>query len=270
MTAVDTGSSEVSGELADGVLQVTLNRPEVRNALSLSLLEGVAAAIDLAYDSSDVKVVILTGRGDAFSAGGDVDRMASGESIFGVSEDVEGRVALQAEMQRRTVVRLHGLPKPSIAILRGSAVGAGLALALACDLRYASESAFLMTGFSRVGLAGDFGCSWLLHHLAGPAVAKEMLYRSARVGAEEAARHGLVNAVYADDQLESQTLRIARGIAKVSGPAIAQIWESAEAVTTTDLATACERDAESHVRLSLTPEHLLAVQALVSSMNARG
>lgn len=266
MAAVETGSPDVRADLADGVLVVTLDRPEARNALSAGLLDGLAAAITVAENDAGVRVLLLTGAGGAFSAGGDVDLMARGLSIFGDHDDPAGRTAAQTEAQRRTIVRLHELATPTIAALPGPTVGAGLSLALACDLRYAATSASLMTGFSRVGLAGDFGCSWLLHHLVGPATAKELLYRSAPVPAEEAARKGLVNDVYADAELAAQVLRIARSVARVSAPAMAEIVATARAVTTLGFAEACDRDADTHVRLTLTPEHRSAVQALVTAM----
>ncbi|WP_370615296.1 enoyl-CoA hydratase-related protein [Mumia qirimensis] len=264
MEIVATGTDDVTASLDDGVLVVTLDRPEVRNALSLPLLEGLAAALDVASGSAEVRALVLTGARGAFCAGGDVGLMAAGRSIFGAADDPDGRATAQADLQRRTVVRLRELAKPTIAMIPGPAVGAGLALALACDVRYAASSAVLMTGFGRVGLAGDFGCSWLLHDLVGRAVARELLYSSAAVPADVALARGLVNGVHPDDELVEQTMRVARRFARVPAPAVAVMAATSDLVPALSFAEACDRDAEEHVRLTATPEHRALVQALVA------
>lgn len=269
MDAVETGTDQVTAVLDERVLVVTLNRPEARNALSRALLEGLAQALDTAETSSQTGAVLLTGAGPAFCAGGDVKLMAVGRSIFGEPDDPAGTTAVQADLQRRTAVRLRELGKPTVAAIRGPAVGAGLSLALACDVRVAAESATLMTGFARVGLAGDFGCSWLLHDLAGPAVARELLYGSAPVSAPEALAKGLVNAVVPDDQLDAEARRRAHAYAAVPAPAAAVIAETARLTRTLSLAEASDRDAEHHVRLTGTPEHREAVERLVRSMERK-
>lgn len=266
---VATGTDEVTATLDEGLLVVILNRPEVRNALTLPLLEGLAAALDVAAESPEVRAVVLTGAGGAFCAGGDISLMAAGRSIFGAAGDPAGRTIAQADLQRRTVVRLRELGKPTVAMIPGAAVGAGLALALACDVRYAGRSAVLMTGFGRAGLAGDFGCSWLLHDLVGRSVARELLYSSAALSAEIALERGLVNAVHGDDELEDQTMRAARRFARVSRPAAAVMIATSGLVPSLTFAEACDRDAEEHVRLTGTPEHRALVQAVVSGTAKR-
>jgi 2-(1,2-epoxy-1,2-dihydrophenyl)acetyl-CoA isomerase len=208
--------------------------------------------------------VILTGGNDAFCAGGDVRRLAEADSIFGPHDQPEERIARQRLAQRRTVVRLRELGKPTIAAIAGPAVGAGLGLALACHLRYAAESAVLLTGFTRVGLAGDFGCAWLLRDLVGPAVATELLLRSRPVRAADALRLGLVNGVV--DELETDVRRIAEEIASVSHPAAAAVLSNVAEAATSTLAQACDRDTETHVRLTLSDQHRVAVRRLAESM----
>ncbi|MGH1565272.1 enoyl-CoA hydratase/isomerase family protein [Mumia sp. DW29H23] len=259
---VVTGTEEVTASVDDGLLVVVLNRPEVRNALSLAMLEGLASVLEAAAERREVRALVLSGAGGAFCAGGDVAMMAAGRSIFGAAEDPVGRAAVQADLQRRTVVRLRDLGKPTVAMITGPAVGAGLALALACDVRYAARSAVLMSGFGRVGLAGDFGCSWLLHDLVGRSVARELLFSSEAVAADLAQERGLVNGVHPDDDLEEQTLRAARRFARVSEPAAAVMLETSALSPSLSFADACDRDAVEHVRLTGTPEHRALVQAL--------
>jgi 2-(1,2-epoxy-1,2-dihydrophenyl)acetyl-CoA isomerase len=156
---VVTVTDDLLGHATDGVLTLTLNHPAVRNALSADMLGALRRMLQHAEESDAVRVV-LTGSGGAFCVGGDLTRLATGESIFGPADEPQIRLANQRSAQRATVVRLHELGKPTVARLEGAAVGAGLGLALACDLR--SSATTLNTSFARLGLAGDFGATWLL------------------------------------------------------------------------------------------------------------
>lgn len=264
MRQVLEGLRDVRAEVDDaGVMVVTLDRPAARNALSRELLEGLGDALDLAAASDEVGAVLLTGEGRAFCAGGDVRMMAAGRSIFGDADDPEGRAEVQAMMQRRTVVRLRELGKPTLAAVNGPAVGAGLALALACDVRVAGEAATLMAAFGRVGLAGDFGCNWLLHDLVGRSVARELLLTSAPVGAHEALRRGLVTAVHPDADLRQESLRMARAMAGVPAGARDVMLESSDLAPGLSFAQACDRDARLHVELVGTRAHRELVSRLL-------
>ena len=181
-----TGTQELLATLDGGVLTLTLNRPDARNAYSLALLDALGTTLAAAESDDQIRVVVVTGAGDSFCAGGDVKVMARGESLFGPVDDVEARRTRHAASQRATTVRLSQFAKPTMALVNGPAVGAGLALALACDLRWAAESAVLRTGFVRAGLAGDFGCTWLLTRLIGPARAMELLFTSSALTAPAA------------------------------------------------------------------------------------
>ncbi|SKB06128.1 enoyl-CoA hydratase-related protein [Aeromicrobium choanae] len=264
------GTPALRAELDDtGVLLVTLDRPGARHALSLDLLEALAQALDLAATSDAVRAVALTGAGGAFCAGGDVRLMAQGRSIFGPADEPERRAAAQSDAQRRTVVRLRELGKPTVAIVDGPAVGAGLALALACDLRVAGESAMLMTGFGRVGLAGDFGCNWLLHDLVGRSTARELLLTSAPVPASEALRRGLVSEVHPDHELMERGLALARRLARVPAAAVEAMLSASDLAPSLSFAEACDRDARIHVRLAGTDAHRALVARLVERSSAR-
>ncbi|XVQ14940.1 enoyl-CoA hydratase-related protein [Spirillospora sp. CA-255316] len=257
-----TEPDELLATLDAGVLTLVLNRPESRNALSLRMLDALAAALDDALERQDVRVIVLTGAGSAFCAGGDVATFARGQSIFGPMDEPEQRTRRQIESQRATVVRLWESPKPSIALLNGPAVGAGLSLALACDLRVAAASAVLRTGFVRVGLAGDFGCSWLLTRLVGPAKATELLYLSETLPAESAREIGLVNEVVPHERLAERGLAVARRLAEGPGQALAAVKANIASALRNDLAECADDEVRTHVRLLATQDHRDAVDAM--------
>jgi 2-(1,2-epoxy-1,2-dihydrophenyl)acetyl-CoA isomerase len=260
--AVDTGTDHLLAAQASGVLILTLNRPEARNALSLPMLDALASMLDFATRSADVRVVVLAGAGGVFCAGGDLTMLASGQSIYGAAADPAGRLARQRATQRATVVRLYELAKPTIALVQGAAVGAGLGLALACDLRYAGTSATLRTGFGRLGLAGDFGITWFLRRMVGAARALELLYLSEPMTAERAHVLGLVTEVVADELLRDRGLRTARRLADAPWEAVRAMKEHVRRATEAGLAECADAEAEWHVRLVGTDDHRAAVAAL--------
>src|SRR5882762_10486243 len=152
--------------IEDGIATLTFNRPERMNALSTPIMEGLLHGLPRLAGDPAVKVVVLTGAGRAFCAGGDVKDMAEG-----------GEQRSAAEATARLLSRiLHELPKPTIAMINGPAAGAGLAFALACDLRIAGASARLVTAFVRVGFSGDFGGSYFLTKLVCTAKARELYF----------------------------------------------------------------------------------------------
>jgi 2-(1,2-epoxy-1,2-dihydrophenyl)acetyl-CoA isomerase len=260
--ALPTGTDDLQAALDQGVLRVTLNRPGSHNALSLAMVEGLARVLALAADDDEVRVVALTGTGDSFCAGGDVKNMARGESIFGPRDRPDLRSERQKAAQRATSVRLWDFPKPTVAVLNGSAVGAGLALALACDLRYATASAVLRTGFVRAGLAGDFGCTWLLTQLLGPARAKELMYFSPTLPATRAAELGLVTEFFPDESFAEEAERRVRTLSEGPPLALHTIKGHVTRALSEDLAECADAEATWHVRLVDTDEHRAAVAAV--------
>src|SRR6185312_11120667 len=170
--------------LDDGVLTLTMNRPDRLNALNPEMLARLHDALERAAGDHEVAVIVLAGAGRAFCAGGDVKAMAEGRS-----ESFDERA--RGLRQRMEAARLlHEIPKPTIAMLRGAAAGAGLSLALACDLRVASDTARLTTAFAKVALSGDFGGSYFLTHLVGPAKARELYFTSPILSGAEAQARG--------------------------------------------------------------------------------
>src|SRR5436305_13690614 len=148
MREIDTGTDDLPARVEDGVAVLTMNRPDRRNALSGAMLEALARALEEVEIADDVGCVVLTGAGGAFCAGGDVKAMAAGGED-GVGFDA--RVHRQRLSHRATSVRLHEMPKPTIAAQPGADAGAGLSLALACDLRYAARGAALTTAVAKAG-----------------------------------------------------------------------------------------------------------------------
>jgi 2-(1,2-epoxy-1,2-dihydrophenyl)acetyl-CoA isomerase len=215
---IDTGTEDLLARVDDGVAVVTMNRPERRNALSGAMLDAMGRVLaDLELDNS-VGCVVLTGAGGAFCAGGDVKGMAEGSPDLG-RLSFDERIHRQRLQQRATSGKLWSMPKPTIAWMPGPAAGAGLSLALACDVRYMAQSAVVTTAFAKVGFAGDYGGIWFLSRLIGTAKARELYFLSDRVDSAEAERLGIVNAVFPDDELEGDVMSRARRIA--DGPRIA-------------------------------------------------
>ncbi|MGI5330166.1 enoyl-CoA hydratase/isomerase family protein [Actinomadura nitritigenes] len=260
--APPTGTAHLLAARAGGVLTLTLNRPEARNAFSREMLDGLAGMLDFAAASDDVRAVVITGAGGAFCAGGDLGKLAAGESIFGPAGDPGTRLAAQKALQRATVVRLRELDKPSVALIGGAAVGAGLGLALACDLRYAAASAVLRTGFGRIGLAGDFGCTWQLARLLGASRALELLYLSPPLTAARARDLGLVNEAVADDELAEHGAKLAARLAALSPDAVSAMRRHVDRAHGHDLAACADAEAEWHVRLLESGGHHDAVRAI--------
>jgi 2-(1,2-epoxy-1,2-dihydrophenyl)acetyl-CoA isomerase len=197
------------------VMILTLNRPAQLNALNPELHRLLhAAVIDAAHDA-DIGVVVLTGAGRAFCSGGD---MGTRKDSSAPTPTLEQR-ADELRRHGETARLLHEMPKPTLAMINGVAAGAGLALALACDLRVAAGEALLTTSYVNVALSGDLGSSYFLTQLVGSAKARQLMLLSDKIDAAEAHRIGLVNLVADPGTLRETTMRVARRLAE--GPAVA-------------------------------------------------
>ena len=244
----------------DGVAVLTLNRPERLNAMSRAMLTGLLEALPRLGDDPDVGVVVLTGAGRGFCAGGDVKAMAEGSEMPGTNME-ERAQGLRASME---VSRwLHEMPKPTIAMVRGAAAGAGLSLALACDMRIAGDSARFGTAFARVGYSGDFGGSYFLTQLVGTAKARELYYTADLIDAQQALALGLANRVVPDAQLEEETMALAARIA--GGPRIALRYmkRNMNAAENGALKDVLDLEAWHHTRCGMTEDHREAAKAFV-------
>ena len=253
-------TTDLLESVKDGVAVLTLNRPDRLNALSGPMLDALLEALPRLAADAAVGVVVVTGAGRGFCAGGDVKAMAEGREFAetGLEEKAHG---LRSKMEVSRL--LHEMPKPAIAMVRGAAAGAGLSIALACDLRMAGESAKFATAFARVGYSGDFGGSWFLTQLVGTAKARELYYTAEIVDAKTAAQLGLVNRVVPDDRLEEETLALARKLA--AGPRIALRYmkRNMNAAETASLKEMLDLEAWHHTRTGMTEDHREAARAFV-------
>jgi 2-(1,2-epoxy-1,2-dihydrophenyl)acetyl-CoA isomerase len=260
MATIDTGTEELLAEVDDGVAVVTMNRPERRNALSGTMLDAMGRVLAYLEVDDGVGCVVLTGAGGAFCAGGDVKGMAARDA-GGDRTSIDQRIQRQRLQQRATSGKLWSMPKPTIAALPGPAAGAGLSLALACDLRYMAAGAVVTTAFANVGFAGDYGGIWFLSRLIGSAKARELYYLSDRVTAAEAERLGLVNGVFPDESLGDEVMARAHRIA--AGPRIAYRYmkENFNRSMNGDPLECMDMEAALHIWTGQTEDHKEAVRA---------
>jgi 2-(1,2-epoxy-1,2-dihydrophenyl)acetyl-CoA isomerase len=197
-------------ERADGVVTVTLNRPEKKNAINGPMWRELIAVFDEVADTPTDRVLVLTGAGDGFCSGAD---LAPGDNPDLEQGGGVGTSFRQMRVVGRAALRLHHLPQPSIAAVNGVAAGAGLNMALGCDLIVASDRARFSEIFSKRGLNVDFGGSWVLPRLVGLHKAKELVFLAEVIDAIEAERIGIVNRVVAHDDLEKVTTELATRLA---------------------------------------------------------
>ncbi len=261
---MDTGTEDLLAHQEDGVAVITLNRPQARNAMSAAMNAGLAKALDEAERNPAVRCVVITGAGGAFCAGGDVKGMAARSQGGGPGPTVDERIHLQRLNQRATAGRIYQMPKPVLASLPGPAAGAGLALALAADLRIMADSAFITTAFAKVGFSGDFGGSFFLSRLVGSGKAKELYFLSDRVSVAECERLGIANAVVPAEELEAQTMALARRLA--SGPPVAYRYMKENfnrAAAGAGVLECLDLEATHHVHTGLTEDHRAAAKAFV-------
>ncbi|MDX2381155.1 MAG: enoyl-CoA hydratase-related protein [Acidimicrobiia bacterium] len=264
---IDTGTDDLLAHVDGHVGVITFNRPERRNALSLGIYDGFAAALPELAGDADVRVLMLTGAGGAFCAGGDVKGMheshQSGTPRAGRPTLFEAAVAKIRQDQRTVSLALHQFPKPVVAALPGAAAGAGLSIALAADIRIAAERALLVTAFAGVGASGDFGGSWFLTQLVGTAKAKELYFTSPRLTAADALDLGLVNQVLPDAGFEDAALEWCRDLAKRAPIATRLMKENLNRAITCDLPTALDAEGVAMVSSMRTADHREAAAAFV-------
>ncbi len=263
MTSLDTGTADLLAELDSGILTLTLNRPDARNAMTGPMMAALTAQLAIAELDPAVKCIVLTGAGKGFCAGGDVKGMAArGDGTVG-DNTIDGAIHRQRVAQRATAGKLFKMPKPTLAALPGAAAGAGLSLALACDMRIMADTAIMTTAFAKVGFSGDYGGTYFLTQLVGSAKARELYYLSGRVSADEALRLGLTNWVCPVGDLAAKTQEIALSLA--NGPTVAfrYMKENLNRAMGGDVDDCLDLEATHHVHCGQTADHREAAKAFV-------
>jgi enoyl-CoA hydratase/carnithine racemase len=258
---IDTGTGELLCEIRDRVALITLNRPEARNALSDHLTPALRRMIKQCGDDPKVGALLITGAGTAFCAGGDVKGM--GGNAPKAEIPFEQRVYDLRAKQRALTGALVAVRKPTIAALPGPAAGAGLAIALACDIRIAAESAIMSTGYARIGLTGDYGIAWLLTRLAGPSRARELMFLSERIDARRCEALGLINRVVPDAELRETAFALAKSLAEGPSVAFARIKDNLDHAMASDILESMDQEAENMVLMARTTDHKEAVRAFI-------
>src|SRR5271156_3366607 len=209
---IDTGTNELLCVVREGVALITLNRPEARNAMSDKLTPALRTQIKERGEDPAVGAILITGAGTAFCSGGDVKGMGGrgprGQMSF------EERLGDLRWRQAGLTGALVAVRKPTVAALPGAAAGAGLAIALACDIRIAARSAFVTTGYLRIGLSDDYGISWLLTRAVGASRARDLMLFAERIDAVKGERIGLFNRIVDDKELQETAFDAARHLAR--------------------------------------------------------
>ncbi len=251
-------------EKRGAVAVITLNRPESLNAMNNELLDLLPVLGLRAAEDASVRSVVITGAGRAFCAGGDVKGMAEGDGEAGLGggggfEARVERLRAQEEISRL----LYEMPKPTISAINGHAVGAGLSVALAADIRLASENAKFGTAFAKVGFSGDFGGTWLLQRLVGPGKAKELYLLGDIIDAQKALELGLVTRVLAQDSLMDEAMALAERLAAGPTLAYARMKENFAFGATASLAETLGKEAHNMIASGGTEDHREAAKAFV-------
>jgi 2-(1,2-epoxy-1,2-dihydrophenyl)acetyl-CoA isomerase len=245
--------------VADSVATLTLNRPDRLNALSTPIMEGLLEALPRLARDKTIGAVVLTGAGRAFCAGGDVKSMAEGPVVERTLEEAVTHLRARMEVSRL----LHEIPKPTIAMVNGPAAGAGMSLALACDLRIAGQSARFVSAFANIGFSGDFGGSYFLSKLVGTGKAREIYYTAEPVDASQALALGIVNRVVSDADLADATMALARKLARGPRTALSLMKQHFNAAESGTLAQLLDLEARHQIETGRTDDHREAARAFV-------
>ena len=271
--AIDTGTNELLCVLEDGVATVTLNKPDKRNALGDILTPALRSILLTLEADARCGAILLTGAGRAFCAGGDVSGMGSNRGRDGEAPKapptVDEAVAALIEKQESLTLRMAELDKPIVAALPGPAAGAGLSIALAADLRVMADDTFVTTAFRNIGLSGDYGSSWFLTRLVGPAVAKELLMTARRIPAEECLRLGIVNRIVPFDDLAAESRGLALELANGPRAALRYMKKNVNRAVLGSLRNSLAAEAKGMVRSVRTADHKEAVRAFMEKRAPR-
>ena len=267
---IETGTDHVLASVNDGIGTITLNRPERRNAITPEMIDCLGRTILRLDSDSAVGCLVITGAGEAFCAGGDLLDSYDQARERGMPTEVDlEAVGVQLAQQRATVGRLHTARTPVIAAIPGAVAGAGLGFALAADLRVAHSRAVMVTAFARVALSGDYGVTWLLERLVGPAKARELLFLSPRLDAAACAEIGIFDRVCEDEHFEATTTELARRLADGPRAALRAIKRNLLDAPHLTLDESMAREIVRFKECGIVPDHPAAVEAFARKEQPR-
>lgn len=247
-----------------GLLILTMNKPDRRNALGADLLDALLDAVERAAADRTVRAVLLRGAGGTFSVGGDVKAMTDPTEWQGGLEDLTESLRRRARISEL----LHEMPKPTVAMIEKAAAGAGLSVALACDFRIAGAKAKITTAFAKVALSGDFGGSYFLTKLVGSAKTRELYMTSPVITGEEALALGIVTRVAPDDALEAAALAFARELAAGPTLTLGYMKKNIDLAETRSLSDLLDLESLHHSRCMATEDHQEAASAFLEKRPA--
>ncbi len=249
---IETGSKHLLVNVEKNVMHATLNRPDSLNAFSPEMISGLKAAVQKAKEDEGIRVLVISGAGRSFSAGGDVKTMGEAEPT-----QVYDHIGKLNEL----VLAMRDLEKPIISAVHGFAAGAGFNLALASDLILAAEGSSFVLSFSRVGLISDGGGLYFLPRLVGPYLAKELLFSAEPINAEKAQTLGIVNQVYPADTFREQVTAYAGKLAEGPSKAYGFMKKIADRSLTSTLDEVLELERITQATVVTTDDHQEGVNA---------
>ncbi|PJX27937.1 hypothetical protein CAP48_01770 [Advenella sp. S44] len=260
---MESKSEQLLVRQRDGIGWILLNRPMKRNAITHEMYESLYLTLLEMERNTDIGCVVLSGNGTEFCAGGDVGGMSK-------SGDTSCAERIDAMRKRtRVIERLHLMDKPTIAMMKGNSVGAGMSLALACDLRIGDATTKMRTGFLSLGLSGDYGIHYFLPRIVGEAKAREIFLLSRTIAAPEALALGLLNQMVNDDMLEEQVIHIASTLACAPQPALGFIKQNLSQSSSMTLSEMLDIECERHIECTESQDHTAAVHAFLKKKTVK-
>jgi 2-(1,2-epoxy-1,2-dihydrophenyl)acetyl-CoA isomerase len=256
-------SGTVLQSLDRGLLTITMNRPERRNAINAEMSADLIEAVRRAADDTEVRAVLLRGANGTFCVGGDVKSMAENKSEL--TYEVK-RANLRRGMEISRL--LHELPKPVVAQIDGAAAGAGLSIALSCDLRVVGASAKITTAFAKVGFSGDYGGTYFLTQMLGSAKARELYLMSPVLSAQDALALGMVTKVVPDAEVADAATDLAMSLAQGPTVTLGYIKRNINNAETLSLEACFDAESAHHTRCSETADHREAAKAFMEKRPA--
>jgi len=263
---IETGTRQLLSHIHGNIGIITLNRPESKNALSDELTPALRQQISKFNRDKRVNSLIITGAGDAFCAGGDVKSMNSSKNKnegWGKDQSDEETIKdLQVKQMTLTHV-LYNFSKPTIAAIPGAAAGAGLSIALACDFRFVNENAFLIAGYGKIALTGDYGMSWLLPRIVGVSKAKDIMFSNKKILAKEGLKICLFDNIVKGDNLLKSTLEYANLLGSFSPLALKAMKKNINNSYELNLEEALHQEAIELIKASKSNDHKEGIKAFI-------